>query len=98
MKKPMFAVAALAALAAVAEPAAKPGDGSAAGLESGQEGSVRFNAGADFRVRQEIMNNLPGLPGGGPYAMTTGERAKYRNQMRFRPRAWFEIETGPFRL
>ena len=27
--------------------------------------SVSFNAGADLRVRQEIMGNVPGTPGGG---------------------------------
>ncbi len=56
------------------------------------------DVGADFRIRQEIMGNLPGLPGGGPYAMTTTERAKSRNQFRFRPRAWLDVQTGPFRL
>ena len=29
------------------------------------EDSWRIDAGADFRIRQEIMDNLPGLPGGG---------------------------------
>lgn len=62
------------------------------------ESSWDFKAGADFRLRQEIMNNLPGMPGGDPYAMTTTERAKYRNQFRIRPRVWFEIDNGPFRL
>ena len=38
------------------------------------EDSWRIDAGADFRIRQEIMDNLPGLPGGGPYAMTTTDR------------------------
>ena len=62
------------------------------------EPSWSFDVGGDFRLRQEIMNNLPGLPGGGPYAMTTTERVKYRNQFRIRPRVWFEVENGPFRL
>ena len=90
MKTQMLTLAACAVLAAVAEPADE--------TATGRESPVRFDAGADFRLRQEIMDNLPGLPGGGPYAMTTTERAKYRNQMRFRPRAWFEVETGPLRL
>ena len=90
MKTQMLTLAACAVLAAVAEPADE--------TATGRDSPVRFDAGADFRLRQEIMDNLPGLPGGGPYAMTTTERAKYRNQMRFRPRAWFEVETGPLRL
>ncbi len=56
-----------------------------------------FSAGADFRVRQEIMNNLPGMPGDA-YSATPSQRAKFRNQIRFRPRVWFAAETGPFRL
>ena len=67
-------------------------------LSASAERAWRFDVGADFRVRQEVMDNLPGLPGGGPYAMTTGERTKYKNQVRFRPRAWFEAGTGPFSL
>ena len=62
------------------------------------EDSWRIDAGADFRIRQEIMDNLPGLPGGGPYAMTTTDRVKFRNQIRMRPRVWLEFERGPFRL
>ena len=56
-----------------------------------------FSAGADFRIRQEIMDNLPGMPGDA-YSATPALRAKYRNQIRFRPRVWFAAETGPFRL
>ena len=53
--------------------------------------------GADFRVRHEIVGNLPGLPGSAT-AMTPSLRTAYRNQFRFRPRLWFAAETGPFRL
>lgn len=56
-----------------------------------------LSAGADFRIRQEIMDNLPGMPGDA-YSATPTLRAKYRNQIRFRPRVWFAAETGPFRL
>ncbi|MCQ2391983.1 MAG: hypothetical protein MJ240_11220 [Kiritimatiellae bacterium] len=66
-------------------------------LTSAEAKGLRTNAGADLRIRQEIMNNLPGTPGD-PYAMTPAVRAKYRNQIRFRPRVWFEAAEGPFRL
>lgn len=50
---------------------------------------IDFNAGADLRIRQEIMENIPGLPGGGRAgAFAAG---KYANWMRFRARAWGEI-------
>lgn len=58
---------------------------------------VRFNAGADFRIRQEIMANLPGLPGDA-YSQTPSVRAKSRNQLRMRPRVYFSAESGPFTL
>ena len=49
-----------------------------------------FNAGADLRIRQEIMDHIPGLPGGGR-ASAPGPAGKYANWMRFRARAWGEI-------
>ena len=58
---------------------------------------VKFDAGADFRIRQEIMANLPGLPGDA-YSQTPTVRAKSRNQIRMRPRVYFSAETGPFTL
>lgn len=58
---------------------------------------VKFNAGADFRIRQEIMANLPGLPGDA-YSQTPSVRAKSRNQIRMRPRVCFSAESGPFML
>lgn len=67
-------------------------------LVASSEDRLRIDAGADFRIRQEIMDNLPGLPGGGPYAMTTTDRVKFRNQIRMRPRVWLAAECGPFRL
>ena len=53
--------------------------------------SVAFNAGADLRVRQELMDNVPGLPGGG--ILQRAEEGPYRNQMRYRVRAWGDV-TG----
>ena len=66
-------------------------------LTSTETRGLRTAAGADFRLRQEIMNNLPGLPGE-PTAMTPTTRAKYRNQIRMRPRIWLEAADGPFRV
>lgn len=43
------------------------------------------------------MDNLPGLPGD-PNSMTPAVRVAYRNQLRFRPRAWLSAESGPFRV
>lgn len=59
--------------------------------ESG-EGLLAFDFGADLRIRQEIMDNVPGLPGGG-VAMPLS-RSGYRNHMRFRPRVWGEATIG----
>lgn len=55
------------------------------------------NLGADFRIRQEIMGNLPGLPGYA-YSQTPSVRAKSRNQIRMRPRVWMSLDSGPFSL
>ena len=57
----------------------------------------KFNAGADLRIRQEMMDNIPGNPGN-DYSVSTAPRGKNKNQIRIRPRAWFEVENGPFRL
>lgn len=52
---------------------------------------VDFDAGADLRVRQEIMDNVPGLPNGG--RANTAVAGKYKNWIRFRPRVWGAV-TG----
>ena len=57
----------------------------------------KFNAGADLRIRQEMMDNIPGNPGN-KYSVSSAKRGKNKNQIRIRPRAWFEVENGPFRL
>lgn len=56
-----------------------------------------FNIGADFRVRQEIMDNIPGNPGS-IYSLLPVKRSGNANHVRFRPRIWFELENGPFKL
>ena len=52
--------------------------------------SVDF--GANLRVRQEFMHNVPGLPGGG--LLSRAPNGKTRNHMRFRPSVWGEAKAG----
>jgi hypothetical protein len=61
-----------------------------------QNGAPVFNAGADLRIRQEIMRNVPGLPGGGVLFPQT--RRDALNHMRFRPRVWAELAAANWRL
>ena len=58
----------------------------------GVYGAVDFDAGADLRIRQELMENVPGLPNGGVLAPV--RRGKFTNHMRFRPRVWGEVKFG----
>jgi len=53
---------------------------------------LAFNAGADLRIRQELFENVPGLPYGG--VLFPGVRQPFTNHMRFRPRVWAEIKAG----
>ena len=64
-------------------------------------GDVDFDAGVDLRIRQELMENVPGLPNGGVLAPV--RRGKFSNHMRFRPRVWGEVKfdsesIGNFRI
>ena len=54
--------------------------------------ALAFDAGADLRIRQEIMDNVPGLPGGG--LLSTSSRSGLRDHIRFRPRVWGEVKFG----
>ena len=54
-----------------------------------EESPFSVDFGADLRVRQEIMDNVPGLPGGG--LLSRVPHGSYKNHMRFRPRVWGEI-------
>ena len=56
------------------------------------ESPVSADFGADLRIRQEIMDNVPGLPGGG--LLQSAARGQYKNHMRFRPRVWGELKGG----
>lgn len=58
---------------------------------------LKANAGADLRVRQEVMHNVPGLPGGSG-AMMPASRKEAINQFRFRPRVWGRLDYENFGL
>ena len=63
------------------------------GADEAEETWLKFNAGADLRIRQEIMKNVPAAAGGvlgrpGVY------RGKTKNQIRFRPDVWMELKMG----
>ena len=60
--------------------------------ETDEAPAIKFDAGADLRIRQEIMDHVPGLPYGGFRAFRFNESG-YRNHIRFRPRVWAEL-TG----
>jgi hypothetical protein len=55
------------------------------GLEESEAGGIQFDAGADLRIRQEIVHNQPQLG---------GVRGRNYNHMRFRPRVWGELKMG----
>ena len=52
---------------------------------------IEFDAGADLRIRQELMKNIPGLPGGG--VVSQSPRGVFTDHVRFRPRVWGEISA-----
>ena len=51
---------------------------------------ITFDVGADLRIRQELMKNVPGLPGGG--WLSRAPYGPFRNQVRFRPDVWFDVK------
>jgi len=73
----------------------------AALIASLAQGGVDFDAGADERVREELMQNVPGLPNGG--VLLPKERSGFVNHMRFRTRVWGDLKldtenAGKFRI
>ena len=92
-----FCLASAEEPAAAAEPASEPAvvgaDEAAEAAEYGDPMFV-FNAGVDLRIRQEIMHNIPQLPGGGVLGSPGVYRGKTKNQMRFRPGIWAERKIG----
>ena len=64
------------------------------GVTVEEDSPFEFNAGADVRIRQEIMHNVPTLPGGGMVGNPAVKKLEAKNQMRFRVRAWGEVKAG----
>lgn len=87
--KTILAVCATLAGVATASTNAVPVEVDDSGLE--------FNAGADLRVRQEIMHNVPGLPGA-PGAMMPRAKKEAQNHIRIRPRVWARLDYENFGL
>ena len=63
--------------------------------------ALTFDAGADLRIRQELVGNVAGMPGGGVQLPT--RRDDFTDHIRFRPRVWGEStlvteNAGVFRL
>lgn len=65
--------------------------------EVADESGLRFDFGADLRVRQEIMHNVPGLPGA-PGAMMPKPYREAQNHIRIRPRIWGRLDYEEFGL
>jgi len=61
------------------------------------DSALKTSVGADFRIREEIMHNVPGLPGA-PGAVMPRAYKKNINHMRFRPRVWGSLEYEEFTL
>lgn len=73
----------------------------ACAFASAASAELAADAGFDLRIRQELMDNVPGLPGGG--LVGKEPRGVFRNHVRFRPRAWGELRldtesAGSWRL
>ena len=63
--------------------------------------AMSFDFGADFRMRDELIGNVAGLPGGG--VQLSAVRDDFTHHFRFRPRVWAETkfaseDVGTFRL
>ena len=68
---------------------------SAALADDAEESAFSFNAGADLRIRQEIMDNVPQSVNGYIGSRNSGRaRTKYKNHLRYRPRVWSELKMG----
>lgn len=88
--KPLIAVIAMGCFAARGESVSASPEIVAAPAETL---AFVFDAGADLRIRQEIMHNVPSMQNGMIGRPGVG-RSKTRNHMRFRPRVWAELKMG----
>ena len=61
------------------------------------DSALTASVGADLRIREEIMHNVPGLPGA-PGAVMPRAYKKNINHMRIRPRVWGSLEYEEFTL
>ncbi len=50
--------------------------------------ALEFDGGADLRIRQELLDNVPCLPNG---ILSRTARGSFTQHMRFRPRLWGEV-------
>ncbi len=66
-------------------------------VETEDESGLKVNAGADLRIRQEIMHNVIGLPGCN-HSMMPKTLRKNINHFRIRPRAWGRLDYKNFAL
>lgn len=66
-------------------------------VETASASALVADAGADLRVRQEIMHNVTGLPGA-PGAVMPRAYKKDVNHLRFRPRVWGSLAWEEFML
>ena len=57
-----------------------------------ESNKLSFDAGADLRIRQEMMDNVPQMQNG-MIGRPGVARGKMKNQMRFRPRVWAELKA-----
>ena len=80
-----------AALAAGAQTNAVPE------MTTAESSGLEADAGADLRVRQEIMHNVVGNPGDAG-AMMPRAYKKNVNHIRFRPRVWGRLDYENFTL
>ncbi len=92
----LLAVFAMGCLAAARGDSASPAttNVSPEGVVQEDSSGWAFDAGADLRIRQEIMHNVPQLPGGGMIGRPGVSRGKTKNHIRFRPRVWAEVKAG----
>jgi len=66
-------------------------------VEEPVDSALKASVGADLRIREEIMHNVPGLPGA-PGAVMPRAYKKNINHMRIRPRVWGSLEYEEFSL
>lgn len=59
--------------------------------------SLSFDLGGEFRLRQELAHNIPGMPGG-PNSVLPKKYKKNLNHFRFRTQVWGRIDWDKYTL